>query len=120
MPYNDPDPKDPTMLVGVEIPAEQDADLEMAYAFAEEFAAMGFSEKRLLSLFHQPFYSAAYRACKNLGEEKIKSVIREALHVWGGSRFVIQEKRDSLDTSRDSHGAAETGPRIGRNEAGYE
>ena len=41
MPYDDPDPTDPTLLVGVQLPADPAADLEMAYVFAEEFARMG-------------------------------------------------------------------------------
>ena len=41
MPYNEPDPTDPNMLVSVELSATADTTEEMAYVFAEEFARMG-------------------------------------------------------------------------------
>ena len=104
MPYDDPDAADPSMLIGVGVPAAEDSDLEMAYVFAEEFARLGFSERQLLSLFRQPFYAGAYRALETLGEEKIKSIIREALEVWGNLRFVVQDapQREGLDVPLDS------------------
>jgi len=40
MPFQDPDPTDPNMLVGVVLPADAEATREMAYVFAEEFARM--------------------------------------------------------------------------------
>ena len=91
MPYEDPDPGDPTMLVGVEMPAEEGSEMEMAYAFAEEFARLGFAEPRLLKLFSHPFYAGAYRALQVLGEEKIRSIIQETLQVWGNFRCVVQD-----------------------------
>lgn len=104
MPYDDPDPTDPSMLIGVEVPAVEGSDLEMAYVYAEEFARLGFSERQLLSLFRQPFYAGAHRALETLGEEKIKSIIREAIEVWGNLRFVVQDapKRERLDVPLDS------------------
>jgi len=104
MPYDDPDPTDPSMLIGVEVPAAEGSDLEMAYVFAEEFARLGFSERQLLTLFRQPFYAGAHRALGTLGEEKIKSIIREALAVWGNLRFVTQDapQREGLDVPLDS------------------
>ncbi len=102
MPYDDPDPTDPNMLIGVEAPADEGSNLEMAYAFAEEFAAIGFSEKRLLSLFHQPFYAGAYRALQILGEEKIKTIIQETLRLWGNFRFVVRDAPEGFDVPLDS------------------
>ena len=104
MPYDDPDPTDPSMLIGVGVPAAIGSDLEMAYVYAEEFARLGFSERQLLSLFRQPFYAGAHRALETLGEEKIKSIIREALEVWGNLRFVVQDapQREGLDVPLDS------------------
>jgi hypothetical protein len=92
MPYDDPDPDDPSLLIGVELPADEDTDLEMAYAFAEEFAKLGFSEQQLWLLFQSPFYAGAYRALRNLGEDKIRSVIQETLEVWGRFRFAIEDR----------------------------
>ena len=104
MPYDDPDPDDPSLLIGVELPAEEDTDLEMAYAFAEEFARMGFSEQQLWLLFHSPFYAGAYRALQKLGEDKIRSVIGETMEVWGRFRFAIHESSETerMDVSLDS------------------
>ena len=95
MPYDDPDWTDPTILIGVEAPANEDSDAEMAYVFAEEFARMGFSEQRLLALFHQPFYAGAYRTLAVLGEERIRSIIRETLEIWGRCRPVIEDAPES-------------------------
>ena len=110
MPYDDPDGTDPTMLIGVEAPANEDSDAEMAYVFAEEFARMGFSEQRLLALFHQPFYAGAYRTLAVLGEERIRSIIRETLEIWGRFRPVIEDAPESSppDVSLDSLRPAET------------
>ena len=104
MPYDDPDWTDPTILIGVEAPANEDSDAEMAYVFAEEFARMGFSEQRLLALFHQPFYAGAYRTLAVLGEERIRSIIRETLEIWGRCRPVIEDatESNSPDVSLDS------------------
>ena len=110
MPYDDPDWTDPTILIGVEAPANEDSDAEMAYVFAEEFARMGFSEQRLLALFHQPFYAGAYRTLAVLGEERIRSIIRETLEIWGRFRPVIEDAVASSppDVSLDSLRWAET------------
>ena len=91
MPYLDPDPSDPHDLVGVEVPAGEEAHVEMAYAFAEEFTRLGFTEEQLLQLFRNPFYRSAYGAFSILGEEKIKSIVQEVLEVWGRFRLVDRE-----------------------------
>ena len=91
MPYDDPDPTDPTMLVGVEIPAGETSDIDMAYAFAEEFAQLGYSADRVMSLFRNPFYAGAHRALRALGEAKIASIIQEAIGVWGGFHVVFRD-----------------------------
>ena len=103
MPYDEPDLTDPTILIGVEAPANEDSDAEMAYVFAEEFARMGFSEQRLLALFHHPFYAGAYRTLRVLGEERILSIILETLEIWGRFRPVIVDAPESgaLDVSLD-------------------
>jgi hypothetical protein len=91
MPYDDPDPSDPNMLIGVEIPGDATSDLDMAYAFAEEFAQLGFSEERLRALFRNPHYAGAHRALSVLGEQKIESIIQEAMAAWGGFRVVFRD-----------------------------
>ncbi len=79
MPYNDPDPSDPNMLVGVELPASRETTREMAYVFAEEFARLGFNKKKLMLLFRNPFYTGAHRAYLELGEEVIEAIVDEYL-----------------------------------------
>ena len=77
----------------------------MAYAFAEEFAALGFDEGRLLALFRQPFYAGAHRALLVLGEEAIATIVRESTAVWGRFRVKVH---DVLP------GASASGPDLGR------
>lgn len=102
MPYDDPDPSDPSMLVGVEVPSGEDSDLEMAYAFAEEFVWLGFSESRVLALFRQPFYAGAHRALRSLGEERVRSVVRETVQAWGGFRPVVHDAPVNVDVSLEA------------------
>ena len=89
MPYDDPDPSDPNMLVGVMLPADAEATREMAYVFAEEFARMGHDRQQILSLFKNPFYGGAHDAFQALGEEAIQSIIDECIAAWGGAQFSI-------------------------------
>jgi len=104
MPYHEPDPSDPSILVGVQISGSEETELDMAYVFAEEFARLGFSEERLQALFHDPFYAAANRALQVLGEGKIRSIIQETLAVWGRFPIAVQDaaERKQWDISIDS------------------
>ena len=94
MPYKDPDPSDPNVLVGVVLPAEAETMQEMAYAFAEEFARMGYSKTLLLSVFKNPFYAAAHGIYQTLGEAAVQMIINECVRVWGRSRITVQEVPD--------------------------
>ena len=89
MPYNDPDPTDPNVLVGVMLPADEEAMREMAYVFAEEFARLGHDRQQILTLFKSPFYAGAHGAYRALGEEAIQSIVDECIAAWGGIRFSI-------------------------------
>ena len=89
MPYKDPDPSDPNVLVGVVLPAETETIREMAYAFAEEFVRLGYGNATLLAVFKSPFYAAAHGAYRALGEEAIRKIVAECLAAWGGVRFSI-------------------------------
>jgi len=91
MPYNDPDPTDPSMLVGVILPAEAETMTDMAYVFAEEFARLGYDRKRILWLFKNPFYGGAHGAYRALGEKTVRAIIDECLAVWGGIQFSISD-----------------------------
>ncbi len=83
MPYDDPDPQDPMVLVGVALPAGEEEEREMTYVFAEEFARLGYSEPQVLSLFKEPFYAGAHRAFVHLGEPAVAAIVREVVGVWG-------------------------------------
>ncbi len=96
MPYSDPHPSDPHSLVGVEVPASQEAHLDMAYVIAEEFARLGFNQRRLMHLFQNPFYQSAHQALTIVGEETIESIIREALEIWGRCQLVDQDSAAPL------------------------
>jgi hypothetical protein len=91
MPYDDHSADDPMVLVGTEVAADSQTDLEMAYTFAEEFARLGFDEKRLLRIFTSPSYAGAHRLLQALGEEPIRDVIREVLNTWGRFRPTVHD-----------------------------
>ena len=86
MPLDNPDPSDPMVLVGVELPGDAESMRDMAYAFSEEFARMAYTEERLLCIFQSPFYRAAHDAYRILGEDAIRQIIRECVEVWGTAR----------------------------------
>jgi hypothetical protein len=105
MPFRDPDPTDPNMLVGVMLPADAEASRDMAYVFAEEFARLGYTHEQLLLLFTNPFYGGAHGAYQQLGETEILSIIDECLAVWGTVKITVQDvQTDQTPTSlrRDS------------------
>jgi len=83
MPWGEPDPTDPSVLVGIELPASPDATREMAWVFAEEFARIGFDAPRILRLFRSPFYAGAHQALCVLGEPEVEGIVRECVAVWG-------------------------------------
>ena len=91
MPFRDPDPTDPNMLVGVMLPADTEAMRDMAYVFAEEFARLGHTREQLLGLFKNPFYGGAHGAYQALGENETLSIINECLAVWGSIRIRVQD-----------------------------
>ena len=102
MPYNDPDPTDPNILVGVVLPADAEAMREMAYAFAEEFVRMGYDKGKLLNVFQNPFYAGAHGAYRTLGEQNIRAIIDECINVWGRSKIAVQEAQHVQDGSTPS------------------
>ena len=101
MPYNDPEPDDPQVLVGVYLEGNEDTVREMAAAFADEFAQLGHSREEILDLFRSPYYAGAHAAYDKLGEETIGEIVDESLRVWGKLRWTVQD--------------AESGPAAGIN-----
>ena len=95
MPYDDPDPGDPNVLVGVVLPGSAEAMEEMAYVFAEEFARMGQDEESILGLFRDPFYGGAHQAYRALGTDAVRAIVRECVGVWGRAAGRIQDAPDA-------------------------
>jgi len=94
MPYGDPDAADPNLLVGVSLPGDRDSDLEMAWAVAEEYAAVGYGEEQLMRLFMNPRFGGPHEALRRLGEEEVRRVVRECVAAWGPVRFVVEDAPD--------------------------
>jgi hypothetical protein len=86
MPHGDPDPTDPLTLTGVEVPAEEGDVLAMAKGFAEEFAAQGWDEPRLVAMFKASFYLGPHLAWRQLGEARIRGICAEAVRPWNRLR----------------------------------
>jgi hypothetical protein len=107
MPFKDPDPTDPNMLVGVVLPADAEATRDMAYVFAEEFARMGYGRDQLLWLFKNPFYGGAHGAYQALGETEILAIIDECVNVWGKTRITVQDVEPLPSSSPASRGRKE-------------
>ena len=93
MPYDDPDPSDPEMLVGVMLPSGPEAMRDMAYVFAEEFARMGYGREQILSLFRNPFYAGAHGAYRALGPDAVAAIVDECVAVWGRAKPVLRAGR---------------------------
>ena len=97
MPYHDPDAEDPQELVGVELPGDEEVTREMAAAFAEEFAQLGFTRPQILALYRKAEYGGAHRAWQLLGEEAIAQLVDESLAVWGRFRYVVSDRPDEIE-----------------------
>ena len=110
MPFKDPDPTDPNMLVGVMLPADAEATRDMAYVFAEEFARLGYSREQLLWLFKNPFYGGAHGAYRALGANETLSIIDECLKVWGKVQFSILDFGFSIDGENQTPDVKPNGP----------
>ena len=106
MPYDEPEPSDPQMLVGVSLPGDEAATRRMAETFADEFARVGLDRDRILALYHAPVYAAAHAAWRHLGDAEIERIVDESLAVWGRFRFVV---RDSVQYPDSDDADAGTG-----------
>jgi len=91
MPYDDPELDDPQELIGVELPGDETVTREMAEAFADEFAQLGYTRAEMLALYRNPFYAGAHQAWQLLGEKAIGRVIDESLNVWSRVRCVVTD-----------------------------
>ena len=91
MPYDDPEPEDPQELVGVELPGDETVTLEMAAAFADEFAQLGYTRAQILALFRRAEYAGAHQAWTLLGQQAIAQMVDESLSVWGRFTCVVTD-----------------------------
>jgi hypothetical protein len=91
MPYDEAEPGDPNILVGVSLPGDENSLRDMAYAFAEEFAAMGYDTERLLRIFRTPHYAGAHDAWKRLGDLAIRRIVDESIACFGRVRYVVRD-----------------------------
>ena len=101
MPFRDPDPTDPNMLVGVMLPADAEAMRDMAYVFAEEFARLGYTREQLLGLFKNPFYGGAHGAYQSLGEAATLAIIDECIAAWGRVRIVVKDEGGRMTAEKE-------------------
>jgi hypothetical protein len=97
MPYDDPDPLDPQELIGIELPGDERVTREMAAAFADEFAQLGYNRAQILALYRNAFYVGANQAWQLLGEEEIARLVDESVNVWSRVRCVITDCRDEVE-----------------------
>ena len=92
MPYDDPEVDDPQELIGVELPGDETVTREMAAAFADEFAQLGFTRAQILALYRKAEYAGAHQAWTLLGEEAIGRLVDESLAVWGRFTCVVTDR----------------------------
>ncbi len=104
MPYRDPDPTDPSMLVGNEVECSIDELDEMASAFAAELAQMGHDHERIMSWFRQPSFAGPYLAWSSLGEERVRELVGEAVDFWSRCRVVVREPLLQIEPPRTDSG----------------
>lgn len=74
------EPDDPVELVGVRLGAALDDDAlrEMALAFVEEYALLGWPRERILRLFASPRFAGPHRVWRALGENAVRALVATA------------------------------------------
>jgi hypothetical protein len=73
------------------LPADENALVEMAYTFAEEFAALGHDHDRILRMFKNPRFGGPHAAYRALGEGVVLGIVAECARVFGRNRVVVQD-----------------------------
>lgn len=74
--------EDPYQLVGMVMPGEAGQLEAMAEALVEEYVMLGWKEKRLMTLFTNPFYLATHRIYRQKGEEYVRDLIAQICARW--------------------------------------
>ena len=73
---------DPMELVGTLLPAEAGQLEAMAEALVEEYVRLGWSERRLMTLFVNPTFLATHNIFRQKGEAYVLELIRRTLAKW--------------------------------------
>lgn len=73
---------DPMELVGTLLPAEAGELEAMAEALVEEYVRLGWSERRLMTLFVNPTFLATHSIFRQKGEAYVLELIRRTLAKW--------------------------------------
>ena len=103
MPYNEPEFDDPQELLGIELPGDEAVTREMAEAFADEFAQLGFTRSQILALYRAPFYAGAHQAWQLLGEDEIARIVDDSLAVWGRISCRVVDRTDEERSGPQAH-----------------
>ena len=69
--------EDPLELVGMVLPGEGGQLERMAETIVEEYARMGWDEKRLFTLFIHPLFMAPHRIYLQKGEAYVKNLVHQ-------------------------------------------
>ena len=97
MPYDEPEFDDPQELLGVELPGDESVTREMAAAFADEFAQLGFTRAQILALYRRAEYAGAHQAWRLLGEDEVARIVDESLEVFGRVECVVTDSDNEDD-----------------------
>ncbi|HSM58111.1 MAG TPA: hypothetical protein VK879_18285 [Candidatus Sulfomarinibacteraceae bacterium] len=74
--------EDPYELVGMVMPGDPGQTEAMAEALIEEFILLGWNEKRLMTLFTNPFYLATHRIYRQKGAAYVEALITKTCARW--------------------------------------
>jgi len=87
MPYQDPDPTDPMTLHGVAVETDnENAVVDMAVCFIEEYVRLGFDAERIERIFWTKGYAGPAMALQALGAERIRELIADEIALRGPRR----------------------------------
>lgn len=100
MPHDEFVDEDPMGLVGMVLPGEAGQLEAMAECVIEEYVRLGWSERRLMTLFVNPMFLATYRVHHLKGEAYVRGLIRRTLDKWSGAfRFPAPVYHQQSDCS---------------------
>lgn len=78
--------EDPMELVGLVVPGEAGQLELMAECLVEEYARMGWDEKRLMALFANPMFLATHRIYRQKGKEYAEDLVHRVVKKWSVAR----------------------------------